>query len=441
MKQPEPLMQYSSLAHRQDQRVYGALWVVSFAAHLYYIQWVLSPLDTMDSDMLVYIELAINYFYGYGAIDPLNTISLPGINYFFGFILKVFGLATGFTVLNILQAAILSTINVLTGLITYALFKQRWAAWLVAIIVAAYWPFWGLISYYMAELMQIFFMLLAYYWLIQAIETGAKWECLMSIGLLLGLAMMMKGQAIVAVVAVVLFLLILPVAAGRRHWAGWVMMGFMIPIGLQVMLHHRINPAGGWYMALVDSYNFYLAQSRMQGIAALEWHGPGAYTLHTYANDTDDEQRFLPLAIVEASILDRPYYQQKSWELIREQPYRQWGRAVTSVRELFRYGEGWPFRYIKPVWGDAQVLHQIKLWLVMLPAALSLILALGYGYYRWQVILVSLPVLGIMALAVIYSGQPRYLMPFYYYLFIGAVPFYLWLARGWARLQPVTTAQ
>lgn len=426
-----------SITDNRDRRytwAYALLFGFSCSINWYYTHFVISPLDTLDSDMLVYIELAINFFYGYAPIEPYNTISLPGINYFYGIFFKIFGIASGFEVINAVQALILAGINVLVGLTTYELFQRRRAAFVVAVAVTLYWPFLGLISYYMAELMDVFLILLGQYALIRVLKYGGTWDRLVSIGIVLGLGMMMKGQAVVAFVAALLVIVLLPVGLGRRRWAAYLLVGFMLPIGLQMTLHHKINPASGWYMALVDSYNFYLAQSRRHGIGALYWMGPASYVFHTYANDTNDERRFLPLAIEEASILDRSYYKQRSWELIRTQPQRQLERAVTSVRELFRYGEGWPFQSIPPVLGDSQSWHQARLWLIMLPGLFSLWLALFLGYYRWQVFLVSLPILGMIAMAVIYSGQPRYLLPFYYHFYILAVPAYLVGIQVWERV-------
>lgn len=196
----------------------------------------------------------------------------------------------------------------------------------------------------------------------------------------------------------------------------------------QLMLGHpKLKDTAGYFIAAYDGYNFFLAQSRRHTVAALEEIVPdgAGFVFHVFSNDTKDEKhRFLPAFMAGESILNRSYFNQQALELIKTDPIRQLGRAIVSVRELFLTGEGWPFDVIPVPVGTHQGWHIARLLLVGIPAVFAILLGL-MGYYRWQIALLALPVLGMMGLALIYSGQPRYILPFQYHLFLLALPAYL----------------
>lgn len=438
-----------TLNNRRERIVYflaySVLFVVSLAGNLYYSYFVVSPLNSVFSDMGSYIEQGITFTYGQSALTGYDTIYPPGLRMVYGFLFWALGPANGFHAIIVMQAFMLACINVLVGLTAFELFGRRGPALALAWIVTAFWPFWGLIGFFMAELPVIFFMLLAQYLFVVALNRGASAIALFNVGVISGLAMFFKGQAVSAFVAAWLVLLLLRVGYSRRLWIVFLTAGFFLPVGLLMIANHKLMLAhpqlktnAGYFVAAYDGYNLFLAQSRRHTLAALEEIAPNGagFVFHIFSNDTKDEKhRFLPPLMAGESILNRAYFQQQALELIKADPLRQLGRAVVSVRELFITGEGWPFDTIPVPIGTHQGWHLARMILVGIPALLSILLALS-GYYRWQVAVVALPILGMMGLAVLYSGQPRYILPFQYHLFLLAVPAYLLrigqLRRAWA---------
>lgn len=409
---------------------YVLLFILGLALHLHQGFSISSPLDQISSDMRGYVERALRIAVG----DRFVTFDVfypPGASYVFSVFFWLFGFATGTYVLMVFQCVLLAINPVLVGLTAEELFHNKRAAFFVTVLVACYWPFSAYASFFMSEPLFMSLSLLGQYLLLRTLRGSGSFLIFFIIGLTLSAALLVKGQGL-GFVAAAIGILALP---RYRHFRPYLLsffLGLLFFLAPQMALNNVILPDSGLYFAANDAFNTYLGQSRREGLGCLDRSGGYYYIFHN--NNSYFDHRLHPPMTLERSILDREYFKEETNKLWQQNPSLQLIRSLHSIVEMFQIMPHWPLRNIETFARYDRFFQQIAFFLVSLPVLYSLAWCLNRKAYRLEVFALLTPIVVMSAIAFLSMGQPRYLVPFKFNLFILTVPAYLEAAKMLNRL-------
>ena len=403
-------------------RSLSLIFAVAVMAGLCQVWLVEAPWHHIYSDIDGYMNRAFKLAFG-EPLQPLDTFIPMGLPAFYAIFFWMFD-DTGFQVIAVLQIMMMAAVHVLVGLTSYRLFGDRRMALVAAILSLAYWPLTGQLSFYMAEPVCTFLVVAGQYCFVRFVdERGLLWVA--GAGLLFGLAATMKTQGWVFAIATLLTLVFWPAARSRLvMWLPVFLLAAMLPLSVQSGQIRSATGADAWFVLPGNgSYNMYNGQSARRGVGT--WDN-GNFHIYFTSNAYFDDG-LLPPIVFNASILDNTFFEEQLGALWRQDPVRQVLRMGVSASELFALQPQWPLRNVE-VYSRLEVFFKyLALPVVYLPCFLLLWLSLKSRQLPPQLAYIALPVLGIMAVAALTSGQPRYLNPFLPNLMILA-------AAGWATL-------
>ncbi len=395
--------------------------IFSFTVNLLNAYLYISPFDHAYSDMRGYLErgyrIAVNdNFISFDAFYP------PGTAFLYALVFKCFGFALGCHMIIIIQAAMIAGAAFITGLTARELFSTSRLPLIIALGVACYYPFISQASFFMSEPAFIFTGLLGQHLYIRSLRIGGNHRRFCYIGFLFAICLLIKGQGIGFVLAC-LACLIFRRASHLRPFAGTLVGSLTVVLLLQMFLNRAIASTPGFYLAANDSFNTYLGQSRREAVGCLDRKGGYFYIFHQ--NNAFFDHRLLIPVTLPTSILDREYFSEQTRSLWREDPWRQLVRSAHSVRELFSIIPHWPLRNVEHAQKHDVTPQWVALFLVSLPAIYSVVIAVRRRRFIFEVTFLLVPVLAMAGIAFLSMGQPRYLIPFHYNIFLLTIPAYL----------------
>lgn len=398
------------------------LFFGSLALNLQHIYMVSSPLDHVYSDMGGYVTRAWRVAAG-APFMPFDTFYPPGTSFLFAVVFFLFGFPVGIHIVSISQAVFLAGANVLLGYVAMELFGHRLMACLVMLIATLYWPFTAQTSFFMAEPAFSFFVILGLLVFVRSINRPSNQFVYFVLGLLFGIVTLIKSQGLCVFVIIPLSMFVFTRTRHLRQYIVALLSGLLIPVVMTLALNAAIMRSPGLLLSANAAFNTYLGQSRHQALGCLDPDKGYFYYFHN--NNAGIGYDFLPPRVLPVSILDRAYFNQETAKLWREDPTTQIIRSLHNVVELFEINPRWPLRNNSHLVRQDVVSQWILLFFVVLPAVYGIWEAVFCKRYCFQVSILALPLVGISAVVSVSMGQPRYLIPFTYFLILLAVPFYL----------------
>jgi len=399
-----------------------AIFVLGTTVGVLQVWFVEAPWHHIYSDIDGYMSRAFKLAFD-EPLTALDTFIPLGLPAFYAVFLALFD-GFGFEAIALAQILLMASVHVLVGMTAYLLVKDRTTALIAATLSVAYWPLTGQLSFYMAEPVCTFLVVAGQYCFVRFVcQRGFIWIVLA--GLLFGLAATMKSQGWVFAIAVLMTLVFWP--AARSKLAIWLPV-FILATSMPLIIQsEKIKSVTGSTALLVvpgnGSYNMYNGQSARRGVGA--WNN-GMFHIFFTSNAYFDDGLLPPIAF-EASIVNNTVFEEELAALWREDPVRQVLRMGVSASELFVLQPQWPLRNVE-VYARLEVFFKyLALPLVYLPCFMLLWIKLKSRRLQPEFVYVALPIIGIMAVAALASGQPRYLNPFLPNLMILA-------AMGWGAL-------
>ena len=377
---------------------------------LYQVHLISSPLEHVYSDMRGYIERAWRLVSG-DQLKPYDSFFPSGTTYLYGLIFYSFGLNLGIQILIYLQLFFLAAASVIVGLTSKLIFSSEKLSLFSAALTAIYWPFIAQSSFFVSEAPFIFFLLLAQYLLLLGTKRNFSAISFLTIGILYAFTCLIKGQGLCLFFPALAYLLF-----KNRLAFVFLIVGFSSLIGPQLYLNHKLSEGYHASLAGNGAYNTYLGQSRSKAVLALDPSKFSFYIFHQN-NSFFDEHLGEP-ELVSAEIINSSFFVEKTLNLWKENPKLQIVRSFQSINELFSLIPAWPMRDIESL-RPYQVGFKLAFILTILcPAVLALIVLLKINRFRLDTLLVSTPIILLCGMVFLSMGQPRYLLPFKYNLFI-----------------------
>jgi len=404
---------------------YFTIFALSLALNLAQAFYISSPFDQLASDMLGYVERGVALAIAAPA-EAFENFFPPGTSYFYSLFFAAFGVKLGAVAIIIAQAAMISGASFYCGQTAEQLFNSKKTGLIIALSTALYFPFIAQSSFFMAEPLFFFCLMVSQFLLAKVVAvTNPSTKALLFkffvAGLFLGFATLAKGQG-AAVFIANLMAIATPLFSSRRKLVPLFIVGFFCAVAIAGLVRFSRTGNVEFYIGSNDSYNLYIGQSRH---AAVGCYDPEHGYFHIFYNNNWAFDRHLqPLEIVETSILNRDYFKQRTLKLWQEAPLRQIVRSTESVFELLKFFPDWPLRNVKELVFPDVTFQILSFILVSLPALFAVVLALTRGYQRWIIFFFTMPLIGGAAMAFVYMGQPRYLIPFKYFTFLLAIPAY-----------------
>ena len=393
----------------------------SLCFNLWLVYWVNSPLLHIYSDMQGYVERGWRLAQG-GPFYPFDTFYPPGTSYVYAVVMYFFGYDRGLKVLVALQPALLTASYLLLALCAMLLFGKRRLAFVVLAFCAAYFPFAAQGCFFMAEPVFMFLLALSFFIYLTTLRGSHAAAKYFLLGLLVAFATLVKSQGGILIVSVLLVPVFDKEAQKRARLLPLFLLAFVLPLLAQVSVNSAIMKRPSVYIAANNDYNMYLGQSRRAAVGCLD--PVTGYFYIFYNTNTGLGYKFREAAAYPVAIWDRSFFKQKTWELWHSNPRLQVLRSLQNAFELYSINPRWPLRNNPQLVLPDTVSQWFFLFLVVLPALSFSFSALRVPQERSKVFFLGLPILGIFGVAFISMGQPRYLLPFNYFLLLLACPFY-----------------
>lgn len=372
--------------------------------------------------------------------DAFTVFFPSGVRLLYGAVFYFFDFALGLELLLILQALAIAGSTVLLGRISTKLFGRSALQTLLMLFSILYWPFIAQVSFFMAEPVFSFLLLLSlelYLSGVKGLSTSEAHSSLRSLrffapaGLALGFSILLKGQGLVLLISFFLIHLFLKIPRAKLLSFLCLFLFAALPIAGQFRINSLTLGQASYFLSANDAYNAYLGSSRRKAIGCSEKDSGLFYIFHN--NNSGLNYPFYEAAMIETPIMDREAFREMTKQLWRDDPLLQLQIGLHNVIELFEINPRWPLRNVSL----AAVLDPYFQWgllfFVGIPFLYGLSQAGGNRGYRAPMVILSLPLLGIAGVAFFTMGQPRYLLPFQYFLLLGAAPFYQDLFKLGAR--------
>lgn len=392
--------------------------VLSLAAAAYQVYYVHHPLESVYADMRGYIERAWDLV-GAPSVVPYERFYPPGTHYLFALVFAVFGYSAGFATIALLQILFLTAANVFSYQIAVLLFSNNRAALVLASVLSVFLPRVALVSFYVAEPLFLFLITSGQLLLLHALTKQPSRTAIYVSGLLFGFAIITKGQAL-AFTAGAVAVMLLPRFRRVRRLSPLFVFGAALPVVSISAINSNIAGRPMLSVAANDMFNSYLGQSQRRGIGCYDDSSNTFYFFHNN-NSYFNELLSAPMAI-RASILDRDYFRRATLKLWSDQPLIQLVRSLNNIRELFLPELYWPLRDVKQQEKSAAWSAWIWSWVSFILGSWGLALAVRRGRWTWQICFITIPLLGIAAMAFVSMGQPRYLVPFQFHIMLLSMP-------------------
>ena len=408
--------------------LYCSIFALSLALNLVQSMWLLPPWESRYADMGMYIEWARRLAAG-GPIYTTDWFYPPGNSWFYSLFFRVLPAETALHAIAASLAVMLAASNVLLGLTAQLLFRRWYFGVAAAAASAAYWPFAAMGSFYLAEPLFVFLLILAQFLFVYAMRNRrlALPACAAS-GILLGLSVIVRTQGLITLAVCCLCAAIF----FRRRFACFAVLtaaGAAVLVTTVFVRLHRAEAEGLSFpsaFAANDAFNNYLGQSRRQVISTVDTERGEFYFFAN--NNSKVEYLFLPPETMLGSLLDRKMFFAATAKLWREDPARQVLFSVQNMIDLFMVRSSWPLGNNKQFDSADLIFQWGACLLLFFPALVTAIRSLTQGSLRLTAMLFAAPICCVAAMALISTGQPRYFLPYHYNLLLLTVPYYARLA-------------
>ncbi len=382
---------------------------------------IANPMEHIYSDMGGYISRAWRVALG-EELPSRYFFYPPGTSYFFSLFLSLFGFQLGLVLIRFVQVALIAACTALVGCIAWRCYRTPWVSYTLMLFCVLYVPFAAQASFFMAEALFCFLLLHTLYLLIRPISEVPLFLC----GLLLGLATLVKGQALALVAATFCYLILH--RRGYRYLA-LLMIGFAIPLLLHWSVISHVSRSNSFYIGANDAFNMYLGQSRHKALGAYNRKDGSYFVFHN--NNAGLGYPFKPPTVLFRAIDDRAGFRSDVLQLWKNDFPGQLLISCQNVVELFSIHPRWPQRNV-PLLARMDTLAQwCFLLCVSIPALCALLSRNILGLSR--TVLLASPLLFVAVICGVTMGQPRYLLPFHYCLILLAGSFYLEISKPFSR--------
>mgnify|MGYP003974916727 CR=1 FL=1 len=403
------------------------IFVIGVIAGLVQVDLGGAPWNHITSDSKGYIERASQIASGKG-LEPFQTFFPLGISYCYALFFLLLDDSVALKAISFLQVVAVGLSHVLAYLTARDLFGTERVARLASSLSVAYWPLTAQVSFYMAEPIFMLMLLGGQYLVVRSAQADSPKIALLA-GIAVGIAVSIKTQGLIVLIGLlivsIIYVSLRKVVVVTAMGVGLVMLAHTAHIG-------EIRDGAGLRMPANGAFNLYLGQSAVHGLGASNID-EGRY-LFFYNNNGYMEKGLLPPRSARASSLDQSFFIEATLELWLASPWRQMVRTMQSGFELHAITPHWPLRAMKSMSAPELVFKYLAIPLVYFPAILALVLCLRIRAWRYPVLILILPILGITAAAGLSMGQPRYLLPFLPNLFmlaaVGWSAFAVYLSRN-----------
>ncbi len=408
-----------------------ALFLLSLAHLAWQLSEIANPLDHIYSDMHGYVERGWKLTLGM-PLTPFDAFFPIGTASFYSLFFSTLGFAKGLQAIVYVQAILIAGANLLIALSTRILLNSRKLALLVFLGASLYWPFISQASFFMAEPLFMFGGMLALYLYCCGLSTDS-WQqrgntafrrhgVSLCLGMVLGYTSLVKGQGLAIIAGIVVTTFFARNTRGIRWTAISIGIGAVFPLALQCAVHTANLGTPSFFLSANDAYNSYLGQSRREAVGCLDTQNQLFYLFHN--NNAGLKYRFLEPEILNVSILDRAYFQRRTRELWQADVRGQLIKSLHNIVELVEVNPRWPQRDVSAMQSLDVESQKYSIFFLILPALYTLVGALLFGRYRFLALLCGTPLLFLGVLITMTMGQPRYMVPFLYFLFPLAAVFY-----------------
>lgn len=407
------------------QRLSPAVFAFALSLVVTYIQVFngTHPLDHVFSDMRGYLERGWRLAAGAPFI-PFDAFYPPLTSYVFALLFLSLGFSLGVQAIVWMQLLLVASSAFLTVCIAARLYQRRALCWLTAIIVSLYLPFSMQASYFMSEALFSTLLLVSTLLGLEMFRSQVSTQRALTTGAVLGFLVLCKGQGLCLVAALGIGLLV------RRRFIrlGVLVLGFVSILSAQAMVNSAILGRRTVSPALNGAFNMFLAQSRREAIGCYDHFGGWFFIFHN--NNAGLQYHYFTPTMLPVSILRDDYFTGETVSLWKSDPLRQLVFSLQNAVELLEINPRWPYT-LTPHDSSADTRFQsIFFWVATLPALASIVAASRDTRYRPQIAFLCLPLLFVIGLAALTSGQPRYLLPFQYGVILLALPWYSLFIRS-----------
>ncbi|MFN8389367.1 MAG: hypothetical protein U0136_03665 [Bdellovibrionota bacterium] len=402
-----------------EHRYYLGVLIVSFALNLIQNQLVVIPAHQLWADMGQYIAEAERIASG-APPATLDGFYPPGASVFYSLFFRILPRNLALQLASVVIALMLSLANVFLGLTTQLLTRSRVVGVGVALAASLYWPFSELGSYFLAEPLYIFLLLgaqLLFALGLQTTDRSVARVSMLAAGMSFAFAALVKSQALFTLASFLVLCFIFCKGYTRR--LGPLIIGCAAVLLPYSFRHGSFEPK----ISNNDAYVFYLGQSRREGVGGVQ---PNGVEYYYFANNNYFSGfPFLPPQMLEVSLHDRAYFFREAFRFWHESPSRQLLRSAENLVELFIIRPSWPILNMEHLISYDLTAQWLGFVFFVLPALCTVVTGVLRRRLRMFMLMCVLPIVGIAVVAFLGTGQPRYLLPYYYNFIALAGPAYV----------------
>ncbi len=399
--------------HRYQRRkqLYFAALGVAVAVCLAQSFLILSPSEHLESDMRGYVERAIALHAGTPAMD-FERFYPPGTSLAYAAVMLFFGpRQISLNIITALQALGLVWAMLMAGRTARIIWRLPNLEIATILLLSLFWPLAALGSFFLSEPLFCALYFTAQQLAVSAVLKGATSRKLFLSGFLYGLSALVRPQGVLGLVATVAILVWYRRAAKLRS----LLLGVAIPIALLVTYNSARFGVISLQISANDAFNIYLGQSRRAAVGCVSPSDGTFYVFHN--NNASRLVDFYPLELLSCSMTDRKFFFDRAAALWSHSWTKQLAASMQNLYELFTVRPGWPIAAYEPQYsGFDQFFQTFGLVAMVCPALLLMLGVLSPTRTA------SAPGLGLLGIPIALfflttaasSGQPRYLLPYYF---------------------------
>ena len=355
-----------------------------------------------------YIDRAFNFSQG-KPLQPFDSFYPAGVTYLYAPFFRIFSYDHALTAIAIFQAILLWVTNLIFFQLVRKYFGGSRPAWVAWVLVSVHFPLVLYVGYYFSEIPFYFFFVASLYFFMRAfLQPKTLWLAAFTAGYILGFALLVRG---VLYIALPLLLLIAFFSYKPIPWKkiSAFLVGLLLVLTLQAV---HISLSLGHFAVLPTNggANAYLAQTP-QTLDVRTDDGFWIKNMNLYFDKTLINDAFVPFSLWDSAQFTKLVV--RRWEL---QPWQQLKISWGNVVNLFRFEPQYPFWYTPKLVGITQKFNYafiLEVYIPLLGYFISLFWKSQRGYL-WPTLVLLSTFVSILIIAVVTTGEERYLIPFFY---------------------------
>lgn len=384
--------------------------------------------DYLYSDMLLYVERALNFIDPSYRANIADTIYPPGMHMLLG---VMYAIDSTWEPAIWLQFMLSCLIPLLISGLGYALYGMRVAS-LALIFASLYFTFIDYAGFFLAENPYLFSVCSALLLLVLALRAhSAFWRILAAIlgGAMVAISAAFKEAIVVPAALIGLFLLYLAWHHRSSSILVTVIAASLSAVAVIAPFSYRCTTLSEGAFCVTSNSGALTMLEGHHGEYVKVWYHDHERNLHFWFGPPPFAKRgYTGELHFDFGAYDARANRAAAWVWIKEHPWQAFLLSTQNVFQLFVGPTPWPSSDTEDK-HLATFVQELFLVIVLLPA-LVFVWCHWRGLVRleeryWADILVLLPVLGLMAAVFLSLGDPRYRIPFDGFLILLAARLYL----------------